>query len=189
MCFNEIFYFFFFFNNYFGPYWIDSRPVSVCFGPNQTDLGLFQPVSDWVGPYRSKLDRIGKPKKKKKFGHRCACSRVHGRTARPCISDLGAPAQSVQPCFWDGHLFLGFVLILGFQRGYCFSNHYDCSINPNLVYIVCPYLDCISWFFIRNRCFRKLKFFKFLNFHWIRNMDSGCYLYVFCGFDIYQTKH
>lgn len=184
MCFNEIFYFFFFYN-YFGPYRIDLRPVSVRFGPNQTDLG---PVSAPFRPNRTVSGWIGKPKKKKKmFGHRYVCSRVHGRTACPCVSDLGGPIGAPVLPRWT--LFLGFVLILGFQRGYCFSNHYDCTINPNLVYIACPYLDCISWFFIRNRCFRKLEFFKFLNFHWIRNMDHGCYLYVFYVFDIYQTKH
>ena len=189
MCFNEIFYFFFFLT-------IISAHIGSIRGLFRSVLDRIRPIWGCFSPFQTESDRIGpnwtvleNQKKKKKFGHRCACSRVHGRTARPCISDLGAPAQSVQPCFWDGHLFLGFVLILGFQRGYCFSNHYDCSINPNLVYIVCPYLDCISWFFIRNRCFRKLEFFKFLNFHGIRNMDRGCYLYIFYGFDIYQTKH
>ena len=96
-----MFYFFFFLKLFrpisdrfvacFGPFWTESDWFGACFGcfrPNQT-------VSGW----------IGKPKKKK-FGHRCACSCIHGRTV-PCVSDLGAPAQSAHPCFLDGRLFLG----------------------------------------------------------------------------------
>ena len=60
-------------NNYFGPY--------------QTDPG---PVSDWIVN-----------EKKKKVGHGCARSHVHGRIACPCISDLGALAQSAHPYFLD----------------------------------------------------------------------------------------
>lgn len=126
----------------------------ACFRPNRT-------ISAQIGLYLAELET---KKKKKNFGHGCACGHVYGRMVRPCVSDFGAPDQLGQPCFLDGHLFLGFVLILSFQRGYCFFNHYDCTINPNLVYMACPYLDCISWFFIKNRCFRKLEFFKFLNF-------------------------
>lgn len=172
VCFNEIFYFFF--NNYFGPYRIDSRPVSDRIRPNWGLFGLFQTESDHIGPNWTVSGWIGNQKKKKNFGHGCACGHVYGRMVRPCVSDFGAPDQLGQPCFLDGHLFLGFVLILSFQRGYCFFNHYDCTINPNLVYMACPYLDCISWFFIKNRCFRKLEFFKFLNFLWKQNMDRGC---------------
>ena len=89
--------------NYFSPYRIDLWPVLVRFGPNQTDLGPVSAVSDRIRLYQAESEI----QKKKKFGHRCACSCVHGRMACPCISDLGAPAQSAHPCFLDGHLFLG----------------------------------------------------------------------------------
>ena len=100
MCFNEIFYFIFF------------KIISAHIG---LICGLFWSISDWIRliwglfrPFQTESDCIGlnrKPKKKK-FGHRCACSCIHGRTV-PCVSDLGAPAQSAHPCFLDGHLFLG----------------------------------------------------------------------------------
>ena len=60
--------------------------ISVVFfylnGPMQ---GLFQPES--------------KTKKRKKFSHRCACSRVHSCTTCSCVSDSGALAQSAHSCF------------------------------------------------------------------------------------------
>ena len=37
--------------------------------------------------------------KKKKISHGRACSLVHSRSARPCISDSGALTQSVHLCF------------------------------------------------------------------------------------------
>ena len=36
-----------------------------------------------------------KAKKKKKNCHGCVCSCVHSRTARPCVSDLGAPTHRI----------------------------------------------------------------------------------------------
>ena len=151
---------FFFFNNYFGPYWIDSRPVSVCFGPNQTDLEPVSAVSDRIRLYRAESEN----QKKKSLAtdaHAAASTAARRVLAYPIW--VRQPNRHTRASQMDAYSWV--VLILGFQRGYCFSNHYDCSINPNLVYIACPYLDCISWFFIRNRCFRKLEFFKFLNFH------------------------
>ena len=50
-------------------------------------------ISNWFeacfGPFWTELAQ-----KKKKFGHRCSCSRIHGHTTHSCVSDSGAPAQS-----------------------------------------------------------------------------------------------
>ena len=46
----------------------------------------------YFSPFRTELDHIGLNWKtrKKRIHHRCACSRVDGRTVHPCVSDTGA---------------------------------------------------------------------------------------------------
>ena len=49
------------------------------------------------GPVSARIEN--EKKKKKKFSHRCACSRVHSCTMCSCVSDSGALAQSAHSCF------------------------------------------------------------------------------------------
>lgn len=110
VCFNEIFYFFF--NNYFGPYRIDSRPVSDRIGPNWGLFGLFQTESDHIGPNRTVSGWIGNQKKKKKFWPRMRVRprlRPHGASMCIWLRCAGPIGATVLPR-WT--LILGFCLNL-----------------------------------------------------------------------------